>query len=683
MPRSRLCILKGIYPRIPPTAKEGANKIYYHVKDINFILRDPILKTLREEKTFAKKKVHIQAKRDPAAMRLLLERKPKMDLTHIVRERYPTFLDAVRDLDDALTMLALFAMLPSSVGGAAFTPQVSRQCQQLTDEFYRYVVETRSLRKVFVSIKGIYFQAEVLGQPVTWVTPFEFKIDTDAAHVDMLSMATFVEFYVVLLKHVRVGPRSIAASVGCSLLRACTCWGALLCCCYCFSCTCSCSCCAQVNFKLYKSIGLTYPPVIEADLRDNGAGLEALQLRTLSEAAHAVRQEAAEEDAAAMEATDHNDASGDDGDSDAGSEPSDGAAAMQTDSAATRRVEDLAHRLPAQPSAAASAAATASAATARETVALDEFVEDEDADADDAEAAHARKAAALEAKALEAKQNMFANLRFWLGRETPVRMLQFLIGSHGGIASWETNAAAPFAESDARITHHIIDRPLVTSSVAGRVYVQPQWLLDSVNAGICLPTDWYAPGAKLPPHVSPFDVYDESSYVPDQARLIARLRASVLGLPADGAAATAADGAAGAVGAAATEAVDADEAIGVAAAQYEQELAAEEAGIAYSAWSAMSEAERKARMLTGSKRRRGAATDDGDDDNNDGGSQEDQDEAPAPERRPDRDDQLSAMLLGSKQRRRYNNAVQEKAVAEAKAKRLADKKRQLKRQRVN
>jgi pescadillo protein len=46
------------------------------------------------------------------------------------------------------------------------------------------------------------------------------------------------------------------------------------------------------------------------------------------------------------------------------------------------------------------------------------------------------------------------------------------------------------------------------------VYVQPQWVWDSVNDGRLRSADLYAPGAQLPPHLSPFVASVHGQYDP-------------------------------------------------------------------------------------------------------------------------------------------------------------------------
>jgi hypothetical protein len=67
------------------------------------------------------------------------------------------------------------------------------------------------------------------------------------------------------------------------------------------------------------------------------------------------------------------------------------------------------------------------------------------------------------------------------------------------------------------ITHVIVDRPPVagqTVSVGRCKYVQPQWVIDSVNAGRVLVEDVYAQGKTLPPHLSPFGE-GSGTYMPE------------------------------------------------------------------------------------------------------------------------------------------------------------------------
>jgi pescadillo protein len=37
-----------------------------------------------------------------------------------------------------------------------------------------YVMLTKSLTKAFLSIKGIYYQANILGVPITWIQPYKY-----------------------------------------------------------------------------------------------------------------------------------------------------------------------------------------------------------------------------------------------------------------------------------------------------------------------------------------------------------------------------------------------------------------------------------------------------------------------------------------------------------------------------
>lgn len=108
----RLCILKGVYPREPKKKFEGTNKTYYHIKDIKILQHDKLLDKFRELKAHAKKYKKLISKKENKLAEQHLKNAPKYSLSHIIKERYPTFMDALRDLDDALCLISLFANLP-------------------------------------------------------------------------------------------------------------------------------------------------------------------------------------------------------------------------------------------------------------------------------------------------------------------------------------------------------------------------------------------------------------------------------------------------------------------------------------------------------------------------------------------------------------------------------------------
>ncbi|XP_049619420.1 pescadillo [Syngnathus scovelli] len=217
----RLCILKGIYPHEPKHKKKvnkgsTAPRTFYLLKDIRFLLHEPIVGKFREYKIFVRKLRKAYAKTEYSAVERLKDNKPAYKLDHIVKERYPTFIDALRDIEDALCMCFLFSTFARTGKCHVQTIQL---CRRLTVEWMNFAITSRALRKVFISIKGIYYQVEVMGQLITWLVPYQFAHD-HPTDVDYRVMATFTEFYTTLL--------------------------------------------GFINFRLYHSLNLVYPPKLDS-----------------------------------------------------------------------------------------------------------------------------------------------------------------------------------------------------------------------------------------------------------------------------------------------------------------------------------------------------------------------------------------------------------------------------------
>jgi len=138
--------------------------------------------------------------------------------------------------------------------------------------------------------------------------------------------------------------------------------------------------------------------------------------------------------------------------------------------------------------------------------------------------------------------NLFAAYSFFLSRETPRQPLEFILRAFGcKRVGWDAvlgDGAFTNYERDPSITHQVVDRPLLPESslpevptvhgeelptagaarpggrVPGRIYIQPQWVWDSINEGKLLRPDLYASGATLPPHLSPWVKPTKGAYDP-------------------------------------------------------------------------------------------------------------------------------------------------------------------------
>lgn len=200
------------------------------MKDILFLKHEPLLDKFREMRAYEKKVKKAMSKKNKDLAERLLTRKPSYTLDMLIRERYPKFIDALRDLDDGLTMVHLFAALPA-IERENIQAERIHNCRGLSLEWQAYVSRTHKLRKAFISVKGIYYQAEVEGQKITWLTPHALQ-QVMPQDVDYKIMLTFLEFYETLL--------------------------------------------GFVNLRLYNSINLKYPPILDPRLKALAADLYAL-----------------------------------------------------------------------------------------------------------------------------------------------------------------------------------------------------------------------------------------------------------------------------------------------------------------------------------------------------------------------------------------------------------------------
>lgn len=462
----RLCILKGIYPRVPQgKAPKGSDKVYYDIKDISYLAHEPLLHKFREFKAFMKKVRRAAGRKELDEARRINDMRPKFVLNHLIKERYPRFIDALRDMNDALSMVHLFAALPSD---GRVTAEHTVKCNELVRHWQYYVAKSQSLQKAFISIKGVYFQVEILGEPITWLAPHQFT-QFIPREVDFRVMVCFLEFYEVFLKF--------------------------------------------VLFKLYHQMDLQYPPVMDKTLNDAGCFLLAVKAMTSStddKAAQVVELQSA--GVAAKNANKQ------------------GFVPEHSDKKRQQLISSSASRLSTLEGTLKSLEAKAEEDDEDASDGEDEPITKplEDAfgigEGDNDEKNVFSKGVTYDSlghqmnTSVDAKTSLFQDLKFFVNREVPLDWLQLLILNCGGSVGWE-GPQSPFAASDNTITHHIIDRPLNAEQEQMqkkhlREFVQPQWVFDCLNTGSLLPVAKYAAGAALPPHLSPFVDDEKEGYVP-------------------------------------------------------------------------------------------------------------------------------------------------------------------------
>jgi pescadillo protein len=207
----RLCILKGIYPRAIGRSKQkasGNDKQYYLSKEIKWLVHDQIASKVHAFEAYEKKSRAAKAQHRFTDLKALQERKPAYKLDQTIKERYPFFVDAVKDIDDAMTMVSLYAFLSPEIKSDstiefhhALPTGLHEKAKAVVDDFTTYVSKAHLLSRAFISIKGYYYEVFVHGQRVIFLMPHEYASKFPEG-VQQYVLITFLEFYVELLRFV-------------------------------------------------------------------------------------------------------------------------------------------------------------------------------------------------------------------------------------------------------------------------------------------------------------------------------------------------------------------------------------------------------------------------------------------------------------------------------------------------
>lgn len=384
-----------------------------------------------------------------------------------MKERYPRFVDAISDLDDALTLTYLFAALPSD---RDMKPKYISKAKALAAAWGAYCATTSAITKSFISVKGVYLEAEIQGTAIRWIVPHAFTQHLPE-DVDFRVMNTFFEFYETMLNF--------------------------------------------ILFKLYNSIGLRYPfsvkdlggEVVGSTSALLGANLKALT-NALSSSSGVISNIVSEsvKKGNCIESE---------------QSPQKGKADKKKSKELVKSVGAALNKLREDDSDEDGMDEDESVDVAGPLQAALENVASEEA-----RSSLPGVSDNIDDDALKRKR-LFEGLTFFLSREVPRGYLELVCLAFGAKVGWE-GEDSPISMKDSLITHHVVDRPNLPASYdtlpKSREYIQPQWILDCSNFHFLLPIARYAAGTALPPHLSPWVDDEEEGYKPKYAEEIDRMK---------------------------------------------------------------------------------------------------------------------------------------------------------------